>query len=91
MDGQADWTIWLLAVAVLALFGWFFWHVGSSMLEAMRRLVSTIQNWPQIRRSMVEAEARSGGRWPLWYRAVRVFLVVAMIALMVLVAWRKFG
>jgi hypothetical protein len=91
MAGQPDWTVWLLALAVCALFGFFFWFVGAELLGYGRRLIDTIQNWPQIRRAMVEAEARSGGRYPFWFRAVRVFLVLAMIGLMVLLVWRKLG
>ena len=39
----------------------------------------------------VEAEVRAGGRYPLWFRAVRVLLVLALIALCVLMIWRRFG
>jgi hypothetical protein len=91
MDSQPDWMVWLLALAVCALFGFFFWHVGVGLFDYGRRLIDTIQNWPQIRRAMVEAEARSGGRYPLWFRTVRVSLVLAMIGLMVLLVWRKLG
>jgi hypothetical protein len=91
MSDMPDWTVWLLAVALLALFGWFFWHTGAVMLDASRRLIGTIQNWPQIRRAMVEAEVRSGGRYPFWFRAVRVTLILALIGLLLLLVWRKLG
>ena len=87
----ADWTTWLLAAAVLLLFGAFFWFTGVHMFDYMRRLVHTIQHWPEIRRAMVEAEARAGGRYPLWFRLVRGSLLVALVGLLALVVWRKFA
>jgi hypothetical protein len=89
MDEMPDWGVWILAAAVAALFLWFFWHVGTGMLAYGRQFVGMIQNWPQIRRAMVEAEVRAGGRYPLWFRAIRVFLVLAMICLAILLVWRK--
>lgn len=89
MSGQLDWTILPLAVGLCALFAWFFWRVGASMLHVGRLLVQTIQDWPQIRRAMVEQEARSGGRFPFWLRAARVLLIIAMIGLVLLLVWRK--
>jgi hypothetical protein len=91
MSDMPDWTAWLLAAAVLALFGWFFWQAGSGLISFGRQLIATIQNWPQTRRAMVEAEVRAGGRYPLWFRAVRAFLILAMIGLMVLLLWRRLG
>jgi hypothetical protein len=91
MTGQADWMLWLLAIAACGLIGWYFWHVGVELRAYSRRLIDTIQNWPQIRRSMVEAEARSGRSTPLWLRAVRVLLILAIIGLAVLLVWRKLG
>jgi hypothetical protein len=91
MNGMPDWTVWVLAAAVAALFLWYFWHVGTGLLGYGRRLVDFIQNWPQLRRAMVEAEVRSGGRYPFWFRAARVLLIVAMVAFAGLVVWRKFS
>lgn len=91
MSSLPDWTIWPLAAAIVALFGWFFWHVGASMIETLRRLGTTIQNWPQIRRAMTEAEAKAGGRYPWWFRTIRVLLIVAMIGLCAFLVWRKFS
>ncbi len=91
MTDLPDFTIWLLATALLGLFGWFFWHTGAVMLEAARHLIGSIQNWPQIRRAMVEAEVRSGGRYPFWFRAARVTLIIALIGLLLLLLWRKLG
>jgi type VI protein secretion system component VasF len=91
MNELPDWTIWVLAATVCALLVLFFWHTASIMLEAVRHLIGTIQNWPQIRRAMVEAEVRAGGRYPLWFRLGRMFLILAMIGLMVLLVWRKFA
>jgi uncharacterized membrane protein YqiK len=90
MSEQPDWMIWIWGAAVVALFLFFFLWVGQTLFGSARQLVATIQNWPQTRRAMVEAEARSGGRYPLWYRAVRVGLVMTMIGLVGLLLWRRF-
>jgi hypothetical protein len=91
MADMPDWTTWALAASVCVLFLWFFWHVAASLFSYARQVVGTIQNWPQVRRSMVEAEAKAGGRYPLWFRMVRAFLVLAMVGLVVLIVWRRFG
>lgn len=91
MSGGPDWLLWALAAGVVALFVFYFAFVGRTLFSSSRRLIDTIQNWPQIRRAMVEAEAKAGGRYPLWYRAVRVLLVASMIGLLALYAWYKFG
>ncbi|WP_421759874.1 hypothetical protein [Devosia sp.] len=91
MSDMPDWLAWILAAVLLALFGWYFWHTGRTMFDAMRHLISTIENWPQIRRAMVDAEARTPrGRYPFWFRAIRVVLILALVGLLVLVLWRKF-
>jgi hypothetical protein len=86
-----DWPVWLLAIGVAALFIGYFWWTGGALIGAFRSLVRFIEDWPQIRRAMVEAEARSGGRYPLWLRAARVTILLSFVALLVFVAWRKFG
>lgn len=91
MSEFPDWAVWPLAASVAALFIWFFWHVGRSMVEALVGLVRTIQSWPQTRRALVDAEARAGGRYPWWFRAVRVLLVVATVALAAYVIFRRPG
>jgi hypothetical protein len=91
MSGWPDWTVWVLAAGVLALFVGYFVFVGRTLLGSGRRLIDTIQNWPQARRAMVEAEAKAGGRYPFWFRAVRVLLIVAMIGLLAFYAWYKFS
>jgi len=91
MTEIADWTTWLLAVAVLLLFGAFFWFTGVHMIDYASRLIHTIQHWSEIRRAMVEAEVRAGGRYPFWFRLVRGSLLVGLVGLMVLVVWRKFA
>ena len=89
MSSMPDWSVWALALVVVALFAWFFWHTSTTMLDMARRLVTTIQNWPQTQRAMAEAEAQAGGRYPLWFRAVRVLLVLALLALCATLLWRK--
>jgi hypothetical protein len=91
MSEYPDWWVWPLAAAIAALFIWYFWHTGRTMLEFGATVVRTIQNWPQTRRAMVEAEARSpGGRYPFWYRAIRVLLVVLIVGLAGYIVYRGF-
>jgi hypothetical protein len=89
MSQFPDWATWLLALVVAALFIWFFWHTGRVMLDMCLTIVRTIQNWPQTRRAMAEAEARAGGRYPWWYRAIRVFLVVCVVLLAGYLIYRR--
>jgi len=89
MIGGQDWFWWIVAAAVAALFIGYFVFVGRALFGHMLSVVSTIQNWPQIRRAMVEAEAKAGGRYPFWFRAIRVTLILAMVGLMALLIWRK--
>jgi hypothetical protein len=91
MSDITDWTTWLLAGAVVLVFALYFWFTGRHMFDAARRLIHTIRHWPEIRRSMVEAEVRAGGRYPLWYRLVRVSLIAGLIGLLAFVVWRKFA
>ena len=91
MSGGEDWFWWIVAAAVAVIFIAYFVFVGRALFGHMLAVVSTIQNWPQIRRAMVEAEAKAGGRYPFWFRAVRVSLILAMVSLVVLLVWRKFS
>jgi hypothetical protein len=89
MSSMPDWSVWALALVAVALFAWFFWHTGTTMLDMARRLVATTHDWPQTRRAMVEAEAQAGGRYPLWFRALRVLLILALLVLCAMLLWRK--
>ncbi len=89
MSSMPDWSAWALGLGVAALFVWFFWHTGTTMLRAGRRLLAIIEDWPQTRRALAEAEAQAGGRFPPWLRALRVLLVLALLALVALLAWRR--
>ncbi len=89
MSSMPDWSVWALGLGVAALFVWFFWATGAAMLRYGRRLLIIIEEWPQTRRAMAEAEAQAGGRFPLWLRALRVVLVLAMLALVALLVWRR--
>jgi hypothetical protein len=91
MSEIPDWAVWPLAAGLIVLFGWFFWHTGRSLVQGFLAIVETIQNWPQTRRAMVEAEARAGGRYPWWFRAVRVSLVLATVGLAAYVIFRRTG
>lgn len=91
MDSMPDWLVWPLAALLAAVFLLYFWHSFASIIATLRRLVDLVQNWPQVRRRMAEAEAASGGRAPFWLRTVRVLLIFAMIGLVILIVWRKFA
>lgn len=91
MSSGPDWIWWLVAALLVAGFAWYFWHAGRSIWKGFRAVIDTIQNWPQVRRAMAEAEARGGGRYPFWLRAVRGALVLAMIGLVSVLLWRKFS
>ncbi len=91
MTVQVDWLVWVLAIAVAALFLAYFWWTGGTIIASFRRLIQLVEDWPQTRRAMVDAEARSGGRYPLWLRLARVAVVLALVALVILILWRRFG
>ena len=91
MSGGENWVWWIVAALVAALFIAYFVFVGRELFGTMRSLVATIQNWPQTRRAMVEAEAKAGGRYPFWFRAIRVTLILAMVGLLAFYAWWKFS
>jgi hypothetical protein len=88
---QVDWQVWLLALAVGVLFLVYFWWTGGAIIASFRRLLKFIEDWPQTRRAMVDAEARSGGRYPLWFRLARVAVLLALVALVTIILWRRFG
>jgi hypothetical protein len=89
MGAAPDFIAWGIGILAVALFGFFFWHTGRTLVRLGRQLIATIQHWPQTRRTMTEAEAQSGGRYPWWFRAIRVALVVTAIGLGALLVWRK--
>ncbi len=91
MSVAEDWFWWIVAALVAAVFIGYFVFIGKELFSYMRSLVSSIQNWPQTRRAMVEAEARAGGRYPWWFRAIRVTLILAMVGLAAVMVWRKFS
>ncbi len=91
MAEQGDWMVWLLALAVGVLFLVYFWWTGGTIIASFRRLLKFIEDWPQTRRAMVDAEARSGGRYPLWFRLARVAVLLALVALVTIILWRRFG
>jgi hypothetical protein len=91
MSGGADWIWWIVGAAIAAGFAWYFWTVGAAIVRSVIQLVQTIQNWPQTRRAMVEAEVRAGGRYPLWFRAARVVIILALLGLLAYTAWCRFS
>ena len=80
MSAFQDWWVWLLAIGVILLFGWYFWRTAGTIIQSIRQVGATIENWPLIRRAQIEAEIRTpGGRYPLWFRAIRVLLIAVLI------------
>ena len=86
---MSNWAAWAMAGGVIVIVVWYFWQTGAAIVTTIRRLRDMVQNWPQIRRDMTEAEVRAGGRYPVWFRAARVILIMALIALALLLVWRK--
>ncbi len=81
MDAVPDLQTIGLALAVLALLGWFFWHVAASYLNAAKRFSAWLDTGAQRQRDRIEHE-RIRGRPPLWLRSVRAALIAAMVGMM---------
>lgn len=59
------------------------------MFTSLKFLVGFVQNAPERRREQALAEAKAGGRYPLWYRALRVLLPLALVALLFVLFWQR--
>ncbi|WP_370319148.1 hypothetical protein [Oricola sp.] len=88
MQAWPDIKVYLLAAGVIALFGWFFWHVVSVYVGVGKRVAHYLDSGSERRRAALEREIRFG-KDPLWVRALRVIFVVAAFGLMALLFWNK--
>ncbi|MCB9993798.1 MAG: hypothetical protein H6873_09100 [Hyphomicrobiaceae bacterium] len=91
MQQSPDWSFWLLVagvfVVLVAYAIHFVWH-GSSQIKG---LVSFVNRTPERRRLAAEREAKAGGRYPLWYRALQTTFIVAAIALAAYALYARFA
>ncbi len=88
MNQTLDLYAVLLWIAVIAVFGLFFWLVGAVIWNDIRRLSAFIEGWPERRRQRLAREEKEG-RPPAWKRALRLLLqVVAIVGALALV-WLK--
>lgn len=85
--GQAGWIA--LGIALLLLFGWFFWHSATSMLRNARMIVEFLDTRSERLRHRLEFEAIHG-RPPLWYRLAQRLVILIVIAGAAALVWTKF-
>lgn len=78
MAGSFDIAGWLLIMGVAALFGWYFWHVASSMVSGARRISEIADGAAARQRAELKYEAKFGPR-PLWYRAMQKLIIAVLI------------
>ncbi|MFZ1682198.1 MAG: hypothetical protein WAT70_14350 [Rhizobiaceae bacterium] len=71
----------LLAAAVVALIGFFFWHTGATMLKAARAFGAILDGRAGRQRAALDHEAIHGPV-PLWLKAVRFLLIASLVALL---------
>lgn len=88
MNAIPDLQVIVLALAVMALVGWFFWHVAASYIDIAKRFAAWLDARAQRQRDRIEYE-RINGRPPFWLRSVRAALITAMVGLMAYVMARK--
>jgi hypothetical protein len=66
-----------LVVGVLALVGWYFWHVATSMIKSTKTINAYLDGRAERQRHELEREAKFGP-YPFWYKAAQK-LVLAML------------
>ena len=88
MNQTLDLYAVLLWIAVVAVFGLFFWLVAAIFWTDIRRISAIIDGWPERRRQRLAREEEEG-RPPAWKRAVHLLLqIVAVLGAFTLV-WLK--
>ena len=88
MNQTLDLYAVLLWIAVIAVFGLFFWLVAAVFWNDIRRIYAIIDGWPERRRQRLAREEKEG-RPPTWLRALRWLLqIVAVLGAFALV-WLK--
>jgi hypothetical protein len=89
MVEMPDVGVLLLAVAVVALVVWFFWHTISTMLDYGRQLAEFFDSSSERLRRKLDYEAIHG-RPPLWYRFLQGMIMTAFIAAVAALIWNEF-
>ena len=79
-----------LAVGVTAVFGLFFWLVGSGIVTRIRQLARWHDGAAERQRAAIEHEAKHGPP-PLWLKAIRVVLIAALLGIVGLRLWMHMG
>ena len=89
MNALPDIYVVLLALAVLAILGLFFWHTFVQFRQAAAAIVRYADRRSANQRSAIENE--NGARESNFRRAIQVAFILALIGLVTLMALRKFG
>ena len=79
MTAFPDIKLIALAVGVIALFAWFFWHVAATYVGTARRFANWLDTGAERQRARIEHENRFG-KPPLWLRAARAVMIVIIFA-----------
>jgi len=80
-----DFPTLLLALAVIALFGIFFWHVARVFWGSARHVTNVLEAWSQRdrRRPAYEPRHKPPLTWKqILRRAIQGFLILAMVGLL---------
>ena len=88
MAGGFDLYGYALAAGVLALFVWYFWHVGASMLKGARVLNAYFDDRAARQRAALDHEALHGPP-PLWLKAARVAAIGSLVAVLAVLFWMR--
>jgi hypothetical protein len=79
----------VLAIAVVCLFGWYFWHTVATAINYARTVTDYLDTRSERLRNRLEFEARHG-RPPFWYRLMQKLTIVIVIAGVAALVWTKF-
>ena len=89
MAGMPDFGWIALAIAVVSIFAWYFWHTAVSMLRRAKAITDYLDTRSERLRQRLEYEAIHG-RPPLWYRLAQKVVIVTVIAGAAALVWTKF-
>ena len=88
MSAGTDLFTIILAAGVIAVFGVFFWLVGSGIVMRVRQLAWWHDGAAERQRASLEHEAKHGPA-PLWLKTMRVALVAALVGILGLRLWMR--
>ncbi|MCC0052757.1 MAG: hypothetical protein H6884_01720 [Rhodobiaceae bacterium] len=77
-----------LALGVLLVFGVFFWLVAATFIRRLRQFAHWQDSAAERQRVAIEREARHGPT-PFWLKALRVLLIVALVAILGTKLWMR--